>query len=129
MAMNKKSVSCHVETTFGVIGGKWKVLVIYHLRSGVKRFNELHRALAGISHRTLVKQLRELEKHGIVNSKVFPQIPPKVEYSLTRKGRDLEPVLEAMHDWGATRSKIERVVLGESLDGRAARETRRALRN
>jgi DNA-binding HxlR family transcriptional regulator len=99
-ALKKKNVSCAVETTLAVIGGKWKVLVIYYLREGTKRFNELHRSLIGISHRTLVKQLRELEKDGIISRKIFQQIPPKVEYSLTRKGRELEPVLMAMHSWG-----------------------------
>ena len=96
----KKSVSCAVETTLAVIGGKWKVLVIYYLREGTKRFNELHRSLTGISHRTLVKQLRELERDGIITRKIYQQIPPKVEYSLTKKGRGLEPVLAAMHSWG-----------------------------
>ena len=97
----KKSVSCPVENTLAVIGGKWKVLVIYYLRQGTKRFNELHRLLDGISHRTLVKQLRELERDGIINRKIFQQIPPKVEYSLTRTGKELEDVLIGMEQWGA----------------------------
>jgi len=95
----KKTVRCPVEGTLAVIGGKWKVLVLYYLLDGTKRFNELHRALEGISHRTLVKQLRELEKDGIVKRKIYPQIPPKVEYSLTPRGKDLQPVLFAMHAW------------------------------
>ena len=94
-----KEVSCPVENTLSVIGGKWKVLVLYHLMQGTKRFNELHRALAGISHRTLVKQLRELETDGILSRKIYAQIPPKVEYSLSEKGKNLEPVLNAMHKW------------------------------
>ncbi len=106
-ASKKKSVSCSVETTLAIIGGKWKVLVIYYLREGTKRFNELHRLLSGISHRTLVKQLRELERDGIVSRKIYQQIPPKVEYSLTRTGRDLEPVLLGMHSWGEKYSSIK----------------------
>lgn len=99
-ASKKKTVYCSVETTLRIIGGRWKVLVLYHLREGTKRFNELHRLLTGISHRTLVKQLRELEADGIISRKIYPQIPPKVEYSLTRNGKELGPVLNAMHAWG-----------------------------
>ena len=96
----KKAVGCPVETTLRVIGGRWKVLVLHHLLDQTKRFAELHRALSGISHRTLTKQLRELEADGIIVRKVYAQIPPKVEYSITPLGRKLSPVLYAMHDWG-----------------------------
>ncbi len=95
----KKSVGCPVEKTQKIIGGKWKVMILYHLLQGTKRFNELHRALHGISHRTLVKQLRELERDGILSRKIYQQIPPKVEYSLTKNGFELRPVLDAMHGW------------------------------
>ncbi|MBL8877920.1 MAG: helix-turn-helix transcriptional regulator [Phycisphaerales bacterium] len=98
----KKEVGCPVETTLRVIAGRWKVMVLHYLLPGTKRFNELHRALRGVSHRTLAQQLRELEHDGIVRRKVYPQIPPKVEYSLTALGRTLEPVLSAMHRWGET---------------------------
>jgi DNA-binding HxlR family transcriptional regulator len=98
--MARKAVACHVETTLGVIHGRWKVLVIHHLMGGIKRFSELHRLLEGISHRTLAKQLRELEAHGIIRRKVYAQIPPKVEYSLTPLGTTLKPILLAMHRWG-----------------------------
>ncbi len=101
MAKRKKETHCAVETTLEVIGGKWKVLVLYYLRDGIKRFNELHRSLAGISHRTLSKQLKELERDGIITRKVYAQIPPRVEYALTRRGVELAPVLEAMDAWGA----------------------------
>src|SRR5260370_25035814 len=97
--MAEKSVSCPVETTLAVIGGRWKVLILQHLLEGVKRFNELHGALAGITHKTLTEQLREMEAHSIIRRKVYPQIPPKVEYSLTPLGKTLQPVLTAMHNW------------------------------
>ncbi|MBI1824990.1 MAG: helix-turn-helix transcriptional regulator [Planctomycetes bacterium] len=104
----KKAVGCPVETTIRVIGGRWKVLVLHHLLDGTKRFAELHRALTGISHRTLTKQLRELESDGIISRKVYPQIPPKVEYSITPLGKKLSPVLFAMHDWGAEFDRVVR---------------------
>jgi DNA-binding HxlR family transcriptional regulator len=97
--MAKKAVGCPVETAIEVIGGRWKVLILQELFGGVRRFSELHRALSGVSHRTLTQQLRELESHGIVRRKVHRQIPPKVEYSLTPVGETLKPVLAAMHDW------------------------------
>lgn len=103
--MSKKSVGCPVETTLAVIHGRWKVLIIHHLLDGVKRFGELHRAMTGISHRTLTQQLRELESDRLVHRKVYAEVPPKVEYSLTPLGESLHPVLLAMHDWGESYSK------------------------
>jgi DNA-binding HxlR family transcriptional regulator len=98
--MAKKSVSCPVETTLAIIGGLWKVLILRELLGGTKRFNDLHRALAGVTHRTLTQQLRELEAHRVIRRKVYRQVPPKVEYSLTPLGETLKPVLDAMHQWG-----------------------------
>ncbi len=92
--------TCPVETTLSVIGGRWKVLILKQLFTGVQRFGELHRALTGISHKTLTQQLRELEDDGIVQRQVFPQIPPRVDYSLTELGTSLAPILEVMHHWG-----------------------------
>ena len=97
--MAKKSVSCLVETTLAVIGGRWKVLILQQLFQDSKRFNELRRALSGITHKSLTQQLREMEFHGIISRKVYPQIPPKVEYSPTSLGKTLKPVLNAMHTW------------------------------
>lgn len=96
----KKSVGCPVESTLYAIGGRWKVLIIHHLLEDTRRFGELTRLLRGVSARTLTRQLRELEDSGIISRRVHQQIPPKVEYSLTPLGRSLEPILQAMHDWG-----------------------------
>jgi DNA-binding HxlR family transcriptional regulator len=102
----RKSVSCPVETTIGVIGGRWKVLVIHHLLKGTQRFGELTRLLGGVAPRTLTRQLRELEESGVIDREVYQQIPPRVEYSLTSLGRELLPVLQAMHAWG---EKLDRI--------------------
>ncbi len=99
-ADKKKEVSCPVETTLRIVGGRWKVLVLHELLEGVHRFNELDRKLTGISNRTLTRQLRELEADGVIHRKVYREVPPKVEYSLSTLGKTLEPVLLAMHDWG-----------------------------
>lgn len=97
----KKMVSCEVETTLQIIGGRWKVLIIRELLLGVRRFGELQRALPGITQKMLTQQLREMEQDGIVHREVYPEIPPKVEYSLTSLGESLQPILHAMHEWGA----------------------------
>src|SRR5579871_1390780 len=81
-AMAKRTVKCPAEITLAVIGGRWKVLLLYHLFSGVKRFSELQRGVAGITQKMLTQQLRELERDGIVQRTVYPQVPPKVEYRL-----------------------------------------------
>lgn len=97
----KATVSCPVETTLEVIGGRWKVLIIHYLLQDTMRFGELARSLGSISARTLSKQLRELEADGVVDRKDFGEIPPKVEYSLTSLGNTLESVLLSMEAWGA----------------------------
>ncbi|KAB8320824.1 helix-turn-helix transcriptional regulator [Tolypothrix campylonemoides VB511288] len=99
-AENHSRLTCEVETTLRVIGGRWKVLIIRELMGGVKRFGELQRALDGITQKMLTQQLREMEEDGIIHRKVYPQIPPKVEYSLTPLGESLQPILYAMHEWG-----------------------------
>lgn len=89
-----------VRLTLDIIGGKWKVLILYHLRGKTRRFNELQRLLDGVTQRMLTLQLRELEKDGIVHRQVYQQVPPKVEYSLTPLGKTLLPVIELMYEWG-----------------------------
>ncbi len=94
--------SCPVEATMDVIGGKWKLLIIHHLLEGTKRFNELQKAIPAVTQRMLTSKLRELERDGIVHRKVYAEVPPKVEYSMTEFGRTVEPMLWVMHDWGKT---------------------------
>lgn len=98
--MKGKHVSCPVETTLKVIGGRWKVLILRELFRGVQRFGQLHRALPGITQKMLTQQLREMEEDRIIHRQVYAQVPPKVEYSLTPLGESLKPILDVMHTWG-----------------------------
>ena len=92
--------ACPVETTLRFIGDKWKVLILRELMSGTKRFSELKKSISGVTQKMLTQQLRELESDGIINRKVYPVVPPKVEYSLSELGKTLEPVIESMKKWG-----------------------------
>ena len=92
---------CPVEACLEVIGGKWKGVILYHLLGGTKRFNELRRLMPAVTQRMLTRQLRELEADQIVIRTVFPEVPPKVEYSLTDFGKTLEPILSMLQKWGA----------------------------
>jgi DNA-binding HxlR family transcriptional regulator len=94
------SPGCPVEATLSLIGGKWKGVVLWHLLQGTLRFNEIRRRLPNVTQRMLTNQLRELEAGGFVIRTVYPEVPPKVEYSLTERGRSLEPVLRALKAWG-----------------------------
>lgn len=91
---------CPVEAALNRIGGKWKGLIVLRLLQRTWRFNELMRSLPGCTQRMLTNQLRELEHDGLVHREVFAEVPPRVEYSLTGPGRDLEPVVRAMCEWG-----------------------------
>ena len=92
---------CPVDATLHVIGGKSKAALLFHLwRDGTLRFNELRRRMPALTLQGLTNALRELEADGIVHREVFAQVPPKVEYSLTERGRTLRPILKAMCDWG-----------------------------
>ena len=107
--MDKKDTDhskCYVENTLTLIGEKWKVLIIRELMSEKKRFGELNRAIEGISQKMLTQQLRQMEKDKLVKRKVYAEVPPKVEYSLTETGKSLQPILTAMHLWG--KSYIEK---------------------
>jgi DNA-binding HxlR family transcriptional regulator len=91
---------CPIEVALEVIGGMWKVIVVRELLTGTKRYGELHRGLKDATHKMLTQQLRQLEADGVLDRKVYPQVPPKVEYSLTPLGRALGPLLDSMSDWG-----------------------------
>ena len=94
------SRGCPVEATLERIGGKWKGVALYHLLEGTKRYNELKRDVGNVTQRMLTKQLRELENDGLIVRKVYPVVPPHVEYTLSEKGRTLRPILLALRDWG-----------------------------
>jgi DNA-binding HxlR family transcriptional regulator len=98
--MTKSVSSCPAEFTLKLIGGRWKIPIIFHLVEGVKRFSDLHAALRGVSHKMLTQQLREMERDGLINRKVYAQVPPKVEYALTELGKSLKPVVDSMCLWG-----------------------------
>lgn len=97
--------ACPVETTLLLIGDKWKIFILRDLFTGTKRFSELKRSLTGITQKMLTQQLRDLEENGIVNRKVYPVVPPKVEYSLTDLGKTLKPILDSLWNWGETFKK------------------------
>ncbi|OXM83944.1 winged helix-turn-helix transcriptional regulator [Paenibacillus rigui] len=103
--MEKIPELCHVDDALSILSGKWKPIILLHLlHKGTLRFNTLKRSVPGITQKMLTVQLRELEDEDIIRRVVFPEIPPKVEYSMTDYGRSLEPVLEAMHQWGTRHS-------------------------
>ncbi len=95
---------CGVEETLKVIGGKWKLIILYYLFQDTRRFGELKRLIPGITQKMLTGQLRELERDKVIKRKVYAQVPPKVEYSLTDLGLSLKDVLNIMNKWGAGRS-------------------------
>lgn len=105
MNSEKKMPDCPVEMTLQLIGDKWKVLIIRDLLTGTKRFNELMRSVSGISQKVLTGHLRAMEHDGLVIRKVYPEVPPKVEYTLTETGYSLKPILDSMVIWGTDYKK------------------------
>ena len=98
--MKKELPACPVEITMGLIGDKWKVLIIRDLLTGTKRFGELKKSLTGITQKVLTNNLRQMEASGLINRKVYAEVPPRVEYSLTETGLSLKPILDSMVQWG-----------------------------
>ena len=96
----KELPACPVETTLMLIGDKWKVLILRDLLPGTKRFGELKKSIGKVSQKVLTAQLRDMEQNGLVHRKVYPEVPPRVEYSLTPLGMSLKPILDAMWNWG-----------------------------
>lgn len=104
--MSKTKVTCEIEITLIAMGGKWKPLILYYLiEGGTKRFGEVKSYLNSASQKTLTNQLRELERDGLINRKVYAEVPPKVEYSITEQGLSLFPILELMCEWGEKNAK------------------------
>jgi DNA-binding HxlR family transcriptional regulator len=97
----QNEVRCHVEIAIAVVGGKWKPWILWHLYDGVRRYGELRRLTPGITGKMLTQHLRELERDGVVERKVFAQKVPRVEYSFTKYGNTLRPVLKELCQWGA----------------------------
>ncbi len=98
--VKKELPACPVETTLMLIGDKWKVLILRDLLPGTKRFGELKKSIGNVSQKVLTAQLRDMESNGLINRRVYPEVPPRVEYSLTELGQSLKPILDAMRDWG-----------------------------
>jgi DNA-binding HxlR family transcriptional regulator len=97
---DEREYCCPVGAAIDEIGGKWKPLILWALKDGKLRFNEINKNLQTITQRMLTKQLRELEKDKLINRKVYAEVPPRVEYSLTSKGESVIPILEALCNWG-----------------------------
>lgn len=100
--LKNKEYNCTIELTLDIIGGKWKVIILWHLKGKTLRFSELKRRIPQITQRMLTQQLRELEEDEMVNRKVYAQVPPKVEYSLTQYGESIIPILGLMCKWGGS---------------------------
>ena len=100
MVFREKEYRCGIDVTLAVVGGRWKASVLWHLAGRTMRFSELQRQFPDITRKMLTQQLRELEADGLVHREVYQQVPPRVEYSLTARGRSIQPILELMCDWG-----------------------------
>src|SRR6266481_7569817 len=104
-----------IDATLEIIGGKYKVAILYYIRESVLRFGELHRLMPLATKRVLTKQLRELERDGMINRKIFRQVPPRVDYSLTKAGKSIIPILEDLCEWGKRRMRKQRKVSGSKM--------------
>ena len=98
--MSKPIPACPVEMTLQLIGDKWKILILRDLLTGTKRFGELKKSVTGITQKVITSNLRDMESSGLLTREVFPEVPPRVEYTLTDTGYSLEPILDSMYSWG-----------------------------
>lgn len=125
----KHGESCPTEATIAAVGGRWKIIILWHLYGGKLRFSELRRKMPAISQKMLTEQLRELEGHGLVTRTVYAEVPPRVEYAATPLGESLRPVITAIGDWGRTHGdKIRNVSKGDARNGPAHSPRERARR-
>lgn len=122
-----KIYRCPLELSIDLIGGKWKCVILWHLRKGPLRFSQLKRRLPGVTQKMLTQQLRDLEDNGLINREVYPVIPPKVEYSLTEVGKTFVPVLKSMYKWGRNYSDEFEVEIDTTLQETIIKEE--ALKN
>ncbi len=99
LVYREREYSCGIDATLAVVGGKWKASILWHLAQQTMRFSDLQRQFADTTRKMLTQQLRELETDGLVHREVYPQVPPKVEYSLTERGRSIYPILQQMCAW------------------------------
>lgn len=111
---------CPVETTLMLISDRWKVLILRDLFTGTKRFGELKKSLSGISQKVLTANLKDMEASGLLTRKAYPEVPPRVEYTLTETGESLKPVLAAMFDWGMDYKKKNDSSSNEQVDALGA---------
>ena len=98
--MSNEKYNCPIEAILDVVGGKWKALILWHLRASTRRTGELKKLIPGITQKMLIQQLRVLESRGFIKRNVYAQVPPRVEYSLTESGKELKPILKQMCKWG-----------------------------
>lgn len=100
--MTNKTDSCPIETTLNLVGERWKILILRDLMDGTKRFGELRKSIGTITQKVLTTNLRSMEEYGLLKRKIYAEVPPRVEYTLTKVGHSLKPVLDAMIRWGFT---------------------------
>lgn len=116
---------CPVKLTADIIGGKWKPMILFYLEGGTQRFGELRKLIPGMTKKMLTQHLRELERDGIIHREVYAVVPPKVEYSLTKHGESLKPILKLMSAWGTKHRSRYGVPVGHLRAQRKALEPRR----
>jgi DNA-binding HxlR family transcriptional regulator len=112
MANLQKNYGCALELSMDLIGGKWKLIILWQLRKEPRRFSELNRLIPDITQKMLTTQLRELEDKGLVNRHVYPQIPPKVEYSLSNQGESLIPLMNTLYSWSNSYAESNQIKIG-----------------
>jgi len=106
LSFKEKKFRSAVELSLNILGGKWKILIIWQLKDSAKRYGELKKSLPGVTHKMLTQQLRELEQDEIISRKVYSEIPPKVEYNLTLLGKTIIPVIDLLSDWGEEYQRV-----------------------